>query len=90
MPYIEKEKRLKFDWWVSGLVDAIINDKTFHPGQLNYSITMLLEGILKRTKLSYTNCNNLLGTLDCVAREFYRKRVAPYEDEKAEENGDVY
>jgi len=31
-----------------------------------------------------------MGVLECIKQEFYRRAVAPYEDKKKEENGDVY
>lgn len=32
----------------------------------------------------------ILGVLSCVQQEFYRRVVAPYEDQKCRENGDVF
>lgn len=33
---------------------------------------------------------DVIGTIECVKLEFYRRVVAPYEDKKAEQNGDAY
>ena len=38
----------------------------------------------------YAVYNRAMGVFDCAAREFYRRVVAPYEDKKIMENGDVY
>jgi len=31
----------------------------------------------------------MIGVLECVKQEFYRRKVAPYEDIKIIENGDI-
>jgi len=38
----------------------------------------------------YRTMNEVLGAFDAASKEFYRRVVAPYEDEKIEQNGDVY
>ncbi len=62
---------------------------TMNPGQLNYLITRFVLAYAKYSP-SYQSVNDVLGVLDAVAREFYRRGVAPYEDVKIKENGDVY
>ena len=37
----------------------------------------------------YAVYNELIGALECAKLELYRKRVAPYEEEKIAENGEV-
>jgi len=32
----------------------------------------------------------VIGVLESVKMELYRRKIADYEDEKCEENGDVY
>ncbi|MEM1978824.1 MAG: hypothetical protein QXL72_07940 [Candidatus Caldarchaeum sp.] len=39
---------------------------------------------------SYFNYNRALGVLAAVSHELYRRRVAPYEDEKIKQHGDVH
>lgn len=62
------------------------------PGELNYMITELLFDYLRAIGGSYTydKFNSLIGVLECAKLELYRRMVAPYEDKKKEENGDVY
>jgi hypothetical protein len=38
----------------------------------------------------YADFNNAVGALECAKFELYRRLVAPYEDFKMAENGDVY
>jgi hypothetical protein len=40
--------------------------------------------------LSYRTINDVLGALEGAKLEFYRRVAAPYEDQKIQENGDVY
>jgi hypothetical protein len=84
MPYIPQENRPKFD----DLLDQALNKIENH-GELNYVIsTMAWEYVLGR-KLSYTEMQHVIGTLECVKQEMYRRMLSPYEDKKIEENGDI-
>lgn len=89
MPHIRQEQRDQLDPAIHLLVRAIRCLPIEMDGPLNYAITRLLLGILP-THYRYSDLRDALGTLDAVKLEFYRKKVAPYEDEKALENGDVY
>jgi len=71
------------------------NTKTllaYHPGTLNYIITRLCDYWTKDIdgEANYERYNAVIGVLECVKQELYRRQIAPYEDEKCEENGDVY
>jgi hypothetical protein len=60
-------------------------------GELNYAITMLIqEWIERQGGVSYRTCNAVQGVLRCVADEFAREIVGPYEAEKRKQNGDVW
>ena len=63
-----------------------------HPGTLNYIITRLCDYWTKDIdgKANYERYNAVIGVLECAKQELYRRQIAPYEDEKCEENGDVY
>lgn len=60
------------------------------PGELNYQITCLLNQYKAHKKLSYQTINDILGALEGAKQEFYRRVAVPYEEEKRQENGDVY
>lgn len=87
MPYIEKEARKKWKATIEDIVkklEKLPADKI--DGELNYLIT----SILKRTySPKYFNYNRAMGLMECVKLEFYRRVVAPYENKKIKENGDV-
>jgi len=86
MPYIGKENRRKYDPIIRQLVEMIPEDVTDIDGHLNYIITKILKSIYKP---KYFNYNRAIGMLECAKLEFYRVVVAPYEDEKRKQHGDV-
>ena len=57
-------------------------------GEVNYTITRILNALYGMG--GYYVFNRAMGVIDCVGREFYRRKVSPYEDIKIQENGDVY
>lgn len=93
MPYISQELRDELAVYRKHEF-AKLAMKIGSPGELNYAITTLVLAYCRqqsaRGTTSYSIYNAVLGVLDAVAREFYRREVAPYEDRKIAENGDVY
>jgi hypothetical protein len=87
MPYIAQEDRKRFESALNGLTAEMNNGCT--PGDLNYLITRLIRFYVFRKGLRYTTLNDVMGALEGAKLEFYRRMVAPYEDEKIRENGDV-
>jgi hypothetical protein len=59
-------------------------------GELNYVLTMIVLGYHKRKGARYQTINDVIGALEGAKAEFQRRIVAPYEDAKILENGDVY
>lgn len=52
---------------------------------------MLAKDYLQRAQgPSYKIINEIIGVLECVKLEFYRRIAAPYENDKQQANGDVY
>lgn len=81
MPYIKQERR-----------DAILaGAKPQDAGELNFAITVLVDNYLRdKGGIKYSHLNEVIGAMDCAKLELYRRVAAPYEDQKIEENGDVY
>jgi hypothetical protein len=88
MPYIKPEFRPEIDKLLQPLIDHI---KTLplekQDGAFNYTVTKILKKLYD--KGDYFTYNRSVGALNAVEREWYRRAVAPYEDEKIKENGDV-
>ncbi len=80
MPYIKREDRESLKG----------GNHTFkNSGELNYYIHLVITDYIEDKGFSYQTCNDILGALEGVKAEFYRRKVAPYEDEKIAENGDI-
>ncbi len=60
-----------------------------NPGELNYCLTRLCIEYAG-SHPNYERLNAIIGALEACKLEFYRRMVAPYEDGKIRENGDVY
>ncbi len=78
MPYIPEEQRRLLAY----------HPVPENPGQLNYLITKLVKAYLEEHP-KYQDFNDVVGALECAKLEVYRRSVAPYEDAKIVENGDV-
>lgn len=86
MPYIDTDKRELIDPHVNELCGLLAN-----MGDLNYTITQLCDAYLATEEgIRYSRLNDLVGALECAKLELYRRVAAPYEDKKAQENGDAY
>lgn len=79
MPYIKQRDKYRLRHQDSTPCSA---------GELNFLITELCNEFID-TK-NYAKLNEVIGVLECAKLEFYRRIVAPYEDKKIEQNGDVY
>lgn len=95
MPYIVDEKRNVLDPIIDQLHRALVELETDDEmnnmeGNINYTFTRLLMMVYgDRTTTNYSACNDAMGVLSAVQHEFYRKVVAPYEDQKEFENGSI-
>lgn len=79
MPYIDWKQR----------EDLEAGGRPTDAGELNYAVTILVRRYLGRTP-RYADYNEAVGALESAKLELYRRMVAPYEDEKIKQNGDVY
>lgn len=88
MPYIDPNDRKRYDDKIAVLTEQL-SYTDFEAGHVNYVFSRLLFEWWSSRRRYFTICL-IMGTLICVAFEFYRKIAAPYEDKKCEENGEVY
>ena len=75
MPYVPAHRR---QW-----------QKADNAGELNYLITSVCHRYLEEHGERYQTYADILSALEGAKLELYRRWVAPYEDRKIEENGDV-
>lgn len=88
MPYISQQTRNHLNQYLDPLAEEIFASKNF-AGDINYSISYILARLTNH-QLNYARANACVGALECAKQEFYRRVVAPYEDTKIVQNGDVY
>jgi len=84
MPYIKKVDRLKF----KKTLEHILPPHT--AGELNYCLSCICQLYLLYAGESYQTHNDIMGALSGVQQEWYRRKVAPYEEKKIKENGDIF
>jgi hypothetical protein len=96
MPYIKKETREQVDENIIALATNITRtaeeiDDLFRslPGIMNYSISQLIEYVYPVNDCGYKEFNEVIGFLESLKMEYYRKMVAPYEDVKERQNGPI-
>ena len=81
MPYIDQNTR------------EVLRNQDRGPetsGELNYMITLILDEYIRTNGVRYQFLNDCIGALEGAKLELYRRIVAPYENMKARQNGDVY
>lgn len=88
MPYINRNERQQYQEILSRLAALIPADRAKRPGHMNYAISLLINKVYGPA-LRYADHNEVVGLLNCVQQEFYRRFTAPYEDLKIEEQGDL-
>ena len=87
MPYIKQEKRPLYKADIENLVKKLAEQPLKEQdGDLNYIVTSIMKMLYQPR---YFNYNRAMGVLEAIKQEYYRRVVAPYEDTKIEENGDV-
>ena len=87
MPYIKSEKRPIYKDEIESLVKKLETQPlTEQDGDFNYIVTTIMKRLYSP---KYFNYNRAIGVLESIKQEYYRRVVAPYEDEKIKENGDV-
>lgn len=90
MPYIKSDRRNELELFAS-LISNIsdIGENCKNAGELNYTLTKIIHAYFKENGGRYQQINDIIGALEGAKLEFYRRLVAPYENKKRNENGDV-
>jgi hypothetical protein len=85
MPYIPKSRRKQI---MEVFIDEMFPQLTT-AGELNYFLSATLISYVMDNGLNYQTINDIIGAIEGAKAEFQRKVVAPYEDKKISENGDL-
>ena len=86
MPYINQVARER----IARKIQEGVYPDPQDAGELNYLITSVVDGYFQKRGGRYQQINDVIGALEGAKMEFYRRVVAPYEDGKIKDNGDVY
>ena len=89
MPYVTGLRRGHLDASITGNAALGVRDMR-NAGELTYVLTCIIERYREHHEDRYQIFAEIAGALDGAGKEFYRRVVAPYEDEKQRVNGDVY
>lgn len=96
MPYIKQEDRQKFTLKSSEIpsnsgIDLIdyLGDLISSAGDMNYVVSKLCKKYIENEGECYQKYNDLMGALEGIKLELYRKNISPYEDIKEKENGKI-
>jgi len=84
MPYIPEDERHNLN-----LMGRNLGAIALGPGRLNFALTTAILAYLGPNP-HYRDFNEVIGVLECIKLELYRRVVAPYERTKCSEHGDVY
>jgi hypothetical protein len=82
VPYITKERREEVD----AVIDAMVRTGIKADGDLNYILFCYCKHFMPK---SYNELKSYIGELEECVAEIRRRILAPYEDMKIKENGDV-
>ena len=85
MPYIDRSRRKPMKKPIGDLLAFVENE-----GDLNYAISRICKRYMQiKSPINYALLNEIMGVLESAKLEFYRRVVAPYEEVKIQENGDI-
>ena len=90
MPYLTEDARAKLDTHITALIEVLLEEGISIPGGLNYAICRVADGVTAAKGESYSLYNTFLGSVEAAKLEIYRRMVAPYENLKQKENGEVF
>ncbi len=88
MPYIARKDRLQYQRALDELASLVPQERAARPGHMNYVISLLIRRVYGES-MRYADHNEVVGLLNCVQQEFYRRSTVPYEDEKIAQEGDL-
>lgn len=92
MPYVQHLWRLRYQKDLEKVISKLVED-TFggreNNGVVVYIIYSIIKKIYGRDASNFEVKSNALKVLRATELEFYRRVMAPYEDKKIQENGDI-
>ena len=96
MPYIKQDIRNHIDECINQLASLSRQAATSYSYDFDKNRGGILNYIITRIALkfagthSYASLSQMKAAMTDAADEWYRRQMAPYEDKKIQENGDVF
>ena len=90
MPYIAKKNRPPIDRHLDRLIEVLKNSTDSgkrRNGEVVYAVYKILKYVYGQGH--FEEKSNALKVLDSAGKEYYHRIMAPYEDKKIVENGEV-
>lgn len=87
MPYVKNEVRDKLDNAINNLISRLRAEE-WNPGAVNYAISRILWHWFANQR-RYATINAIVGVLECIKLEFYRRCAVGYEEGKRSVYGDL-
>lgn len=78
MPYIKRDMK------------AAALTRPVTAGELTHNLTLVVTEYIGVNELNFGRLAECVAALECAKLELYRRVIAPYENKKCRENGDVY
>jgi len=94
MPYISLKDRQKYDQYINEIANSLLKSENNDvlSGAMNYilfRLAKILCDVDSGGSRSYARMAVVSSAMSEAQAEFRRRIMAPYEDEKIEQNGDV-
>jgi hypothetical protein len=84
VPYIKPERRKVFDPFLEACAREVETE-----GELNYCFFKLSALLIQRLGESYDKLSMCSSAMEHAKLEWYRTRLAPYEEAKIDEHGPI-
>jgi hypothetical protein len=82
VPYLE-------DWNIRAQLESFTREPQ-SPAELNYVFCRIIDRYLQKQGHNYARMNDIMGAFESAKLEFYARVVRKYEQQKLEDNGDVF
>jgi len=95
MPYVSEVARRHLAPYLDDLIQLLEHKNTVQtPGELTYLLYRIMLAYLTGINIqtggqSYGTLSEVLACVESAKLEFYRRKIAPYEDLKIGQNGDL-
>jgi hypothetical protein len=87
MPYVKEEIKQSLEPELKNLIDKLT--PLLSSGIIVYVLYKIVKEVYGHSELGFDLMSEGNKVLDDASREYYRKVMAPYEDGKIEQNGNV-